>query len=335
MRLIDELIESYSNNEKQSPGISFAVVKEGKCIHTESHGYGNMENKVKINSNSNFYLASVSKTFTGAAIMLLNERKQLELEDKITKYFNGLPKICDNITVQNLLNHTSGLKDYFGHFIEQGTLDNVTNDDIYNFAQGFKKLEFPTGDKFSYSNTGYTLLSMLIEKVSGQTYSEFLKENIFVPYGMKNTFVFTKEKPIIPNRVYGYKKVDKDFYCDDYSLLTSGDGGIYSNVDDLISWNNALDTNKMLSEEYKEKMFSSGRTNEGEAVNYGSGWFIENLQDKKIVHHTGGAFGFRTFLGKLLDDDLTVIFLTNCVQDPLKKVYSNIPKFLEEISNYY
>lgn len=333
--LIERLIDNYNDDRKKTPGISLAVVKKGKCVYKESFGYGNLENSVKVNSESNFYLASVSKTFTGAAIILLLENKLIKLEDYITKYVENLPSFCKNITIQNLLNHTSGLQDYFVYFFNQGILSDKTNDDVYNLVRGFNRLEFPIGDKYKYSNTGYTLLSMIVEKVSTQSYEDFLKKNIFEPSGMKSTYVYTEDRPIIPNRVYAYKKLDDIYTCDDYSLLTYGDGGIYSNIDDLISWSNALDTEIILSQESMDKMFTKGILNNGQEIGYGCGWFVENHDNKKIVYHTGGAYGFRTFLGKSLDDHLSVVVLTNCIQRQWKDMCDNIPRFMMEVNNLY
>lgn len=335
MNLIERLIANYNDDAKLTPGISLAVIKNGNCFYKESFGYGNLENRVEINSESNFYLASVSKTFTGAAIMILLKSKLLKLEDSITKYLEDLPEFCDPITIQHLLNHTSGLEDYFINFYEKGILNDKTNDDVYKLVKNFDKLEFPIGSKYKYSNTGYTLLSMIIEQISKQSFEDFLKENIFQPTGMKSTYVYTKDKPIIPNRVYAYRKLSDVYSCDDYSLLTYGDGGIYSNVEDLIAWSNVLDSETILSHKYKDIMFARGTINSGQEIGYGCGWFTETLGNRKIVYHTGGAYGFRTFLGKVLDDDLSVVILTNCIQRQWNEISNNIPKFMQEIEELY
>lgn len=335
MKLIERLINSYSNDEISTPGLSIAVVKEGKCIYKESYGFSNLENEIEVYSSSNFYLASISKTFTGAAIILLLQEKKLKLEDNITLYLKGLPEFCNFITIQHLLNHTSGLKDYFGYFYEIGILNDKTNDDVFKLVRGFEELEFPIGSEFKYSNTGYALLSMIIEKVSGQSYSDFLRENIFQPADMQNTYVFTVDKPIIPHRVCGYKKLDDTYRCDDYSLLTYGDGGIYSNVNDLINWSNAIDKNIILSQEYKDMMFTKGKTNNGLEIEYGCGWFVEDYDNQKFVYHTGGAYGFRTLLSKNLHNDYAVILLTNCPQKPWRDIFECIPKFMIEMEELY
>lgn len=167
MEAIKELIKDYIISDELSPGISLAVIKEDKCLYKESYGYSNLENKIKINSNTNFYLASVSKTFTGAAIMLLQERGYINVNDNIIKYFTDLPIAYKDIKIMNLVNHTSGVKDYFSYFLEEKKLNDVTNEDVYNFVLEENTLDFPVGTEFKYSNTGYVLLSILVEKVSG------------------------------------------------------------------------------------------------------------------------------------------------------------------------
>lgn len=332
MRKITELIEDYTKDKYSAPGISLALTKDGKCVHKESHGFSNLENKVKIDSKTNFYLASLAKSFTAVAVMFLYEKGVLDIYDNIREYFPGLPNKYNDIKVINLLNHTSGLEDYFGCFIEKDKLSDATNKDIYNFICREDNLKFKVGTKFEYSNTGYVLLSMLIEKVVGTSFSDFLQQNILNPLGMTNTYVFTEDKPIIPNRAYGYKEKNHKYLCDDYSILTTGDGGIYSNIDDLILWEKTFNTDLILSKESRDIIYSVEKLNNCLETNYSFGWFISNINNKKIISHDGGAFGFTTFIGKSIEDNFSMIILTNCYKNMWEKIYKESDKIILELS---
>ncbi len=332
---IKALIKDYINEAEVAPGISIALMKKGKCIFKESYGYANLENKIKINSKSNFYLASVSKSFTAAAIMLLSEEGKLDVNEKISKYFLDIPEYCKDIRIINLINHTSGLKDYFGYYLEQNKMYGLSNKDVYNYVLEENCLQFPACTEFKYSNTGYTLLVMLIEKITKTTFSEFLTKNFFKPLGMNNTFVYTEDKSIIPNRVYGYREVDGNYYSDDYILLTTGDGGIYSCLDDLILWQQAFRTEKIFSSEVIEKIFTTENIADGKPVGYGYGWFIRQREKRKVVFHDGSAFGFRTFIGQSIDDDFSMIILTNCYKNMWQEIYNRASYLILELNDYY
>lgn len=336
MGRIDELLFDYSRDEKLSPGISLAFMKNGKCIYKKSHGFANLENKIEINSGSTFYLASLSKSFTAAGIMLLHEKGKLDLCDKVRRYFTDLPDYCEDIKIINLVNHTSGLKDYFNSYLKKNQNVNcITNNDVYNLILEETSLNFYVGDKFEYSNTGYVLLSMLIEKVSGQSFSDFLKDNFFVPLGMKNTYVFTEDKPIIPNRAYGYKEIDHKYLCDDYYVLTTGDGGIYSCIDDLLLWVQAFDNESIFTKETIEKIFSTEKLNDGTSCIYGFGWFTLGKDTKKVVFHSGQLGGFTNVMIKSPEDNFSIIILTNYFRNSFDKIFKSIHDVATETNLEY
>lgn len=325
MGKIEELLADYIREEELTPGIALALIKDGECIYKNSHGYANLENKIQINSKTAFYLASLSKSFTAAGIMLLNEKGKLHLSDKIKKYFTDLPDYCEDIKIINLVMHTSGLKDYFNSYFENNrNINSITNKDVYNFILKETTLNFPSGDKFEYSNTGYVLLSMLIEKISGKSFSDFLKENFFIPLGMKNTYVFTENKPIIPNRAYGYEQIEDKYFCYDYYVLTTGDGGIYSCIDDLLLWVQALDNESIFRKKTIDTMFSRERLNDGTPCIYAFGWFTLEKDDKKVVFHAGQLGGFTNIMIKIPEDKFSIIILTNYYRDSFQKIFKAV-----------
>ncbi len=341
MSKLDELLAGYNSGGKLAPGISLALIKEGKCILKKSYGFGNLENKVKINSKTTFYLASLTKSFTAAGILLLHENGRLDLYDNITKYFTGLPDYCKDIKIINLVFHTSGLKDYFDfYFTNNQNINDITNNDVYGFITKEAALNYPAGDKFEYSNTNYVLLSLLIEKVSGQSLADFLKENFFIPLGMKNTFVFSENKPIIPNRAYGYKKIKDKYYCDNYHILTTGDGGIYSCIDDLIIWTQALDSDgKVFLKKTAETVFPRGQLIKPEPPQipgiYAFGWLICEISGHNVVWSGGQLAGFTNLIFKLPEDDFSIIILTNCFNEVLDKILrANINFAIETHAEY-
>lgn len=336
MGRIDELLVDYIRNEEITPGISLALIKNGKCIYKKSHGFANLENRIEINSKTAFYIASLSKSFTAAAIMLLHEKGKLDLSDKIRTYFIDLPDYCGDIKIKNLINHTSGLKDYFSsYFNNKKNINHITNNDVYNFILKETSPDFPVGDKFEYSNTGYVLLSLLIEKVSGQSFSDFLKENFFIPLGMKNTYVFTENMPIIPNRAYGYEQIKDEYFCYDYYVLTTGDGGIYSCIDDLILWVQAFDNGNIFTKQIIETIFSEEKLNDGTPCIYSFGWFTLVKDDKKVVFHTGQLGGFTNIMIKLPENNFSIIILTNYFRDSFHKIFKAVHDCATETNDQY
>lgn len=325
MGKIDELLTDYIRDEDLAPGISVAIIKDGNCVYKKSGGFANLENKIEINSKTAFYLASLSKSFTAAAIMLLHQKGKLDLSDKIRKYFVDLPDYCENIKIINLVKHTSGLKDYFDSYFEnKDNINFITNTNVYDFILKETSLDFSVGDKFQYSNTEYVLLAMLIEKVSCMSFSDFLKENFFIPLGMKNTYVFTENKPIIPNRAYGYEQIGDKYYCYDYYVLTTGDGGIYSCVDDMLIWMDSFDNEKIFTKKTIEEMFSVSKLNDGTLSKYSFGWFNIEKDNKKVVFHAGQLGGFTNIMMKLPENNLSIIILTNYFRESWQEIFKAV-----------
>lgn len=300
---IDKLMQySYENGIFNG---AILVSQNGKTIYKNALGYADKDNDRKLNESSVFYLASVSKQFTTMAIMILKEQKKLSYDDKLSKYFPEFPDYANAVTIKHLMNHTSGIADHFGLGIYKKGL---TNSDVVEVLVKQKELDFPPGDKFSYSNGGYVLLSLIVEKVSSMPFHEFMETNIFKPLGMNNTLVYDESAPKIENRAVGYNQAGA---LDDNEIFTTGDGGMYSTLVDLHLWDQALYSEKLISKATLEEAFTSATLNNGESTNYGYGWGVSEKDGRKVVQHSGSLSGYRTFLKRNIYNNSGYIILTN------------------------
>ncbi|CAI2768169.1 serine hydrolase [Flavobacterium collinsii] len=299
---IDNLMKHCSAN-----GIfngTILVSEDGKVIYKKAFGYLNNETKQKLTTKSVFGLASVSKQFTAMGIMILQERNKLSYSDKLIKYFPELPDYAKDITVRNLLNHTSGLPQYY----EYTDKDNLHNSEILKILINRNQLDFKTGEQYVYNNGGYVLLALIIEKISNQPFEAFLKENIFDPLEMKNTLVCSDSLFRIRNRAIGYTRIGE---TDDFRISHTGSTSMISNVDDLFLWEQSLYGQKLVSNKTMDEAFMSVFLNNGSISNYGFGWKIKNHKQDKTVEHSGSDFGYRTFIKRNLTKNNSYILLTN------------------------
>ena len=299
------------------------VYENGEVVFQSSDGLRSIDPIDSLTLNSQFRLASVSKQFTGVAIMKLKQSGNLDYDQKVNTILTDFPH--DNITIKHLLHHTSGLADYIDiikeNFVPQDSTKRyiLGNNKILNiFYDTNPKLNFQPGEEWEYSNTGYMVLASIVEKVSKQHFRDFLKENIFEPFGMSNTTLFNYQEGNalnIPNRVFGYKKAlnQKDYKLNDYHIVNDarGDGGIYSTLNDLYKWNMALVNHKVLPKEYLDEAWSRGTLNNAEKTRYGFGWFLEDETKPKTVFHSGGWVGFSTYLFNEIETKSGYIVLTN------------------------
>jgi CubicO group peptidase (beta-lactamase class C family) len=300
---IDKLMQySYENGIFNG---AILVSQNGETIYKNALGYADKDNDRKLNKSSVFYLASVSKQFTTMAIMILKEQKKLSYDDKLSKYFPEFPDYANTVTIEHLMTHTSGIADHYRLDIYKKGL---TNSDVVEVLAKQKELDFQPGDKFSYSNGGYVLLSLIIGKVSSMPFHEFMETNIFKPLGMNNTLVYDESAPKIENRAVGYNEAGA---LDDYEIFTTGAGGMYSTLDDLHLWDQALYSEKLIPKATLEQAFTSATLNNGESTNYGYGWGVSEKEGRKVVQHSGGLSGYRTFLKRNIYNNSGYIILTN------------------------
>ncbi len=279
------------------------VSQNNEVIYRNSFGYADFDKKELLAPESSFYLASVSKQFTTMAVMILKERGKLSYDDKLSDYFPDFPDYADSITIRHMMTHTSGIPD---HYRLNAYKAGLNNDDVYDILVKQKKLDFEPGSQYSYSNGGYVLLSMIVAKVSGQPFHEFMKTNIFTPLGMDNTLVYDRSEPEVTNRAIGYNANGK---LDDYEIFTTGAGGLYSNIDDLFKWDQALNNDQLVSAETLNEAYQSTLLSSGDTSYYGFGWGMD--QEKKWVGHSGGLSGFRTYIRRYLDTGDAFVLLTN------------------------
>jgi CubicO group peptidase (beta-lactamase class C family) len=328
---IDSLLMSLYNTGKINGNV--LIAEKGKVIYSRSFGLANETTKEELNENSVFGLASVSKQFTAMAIVILKDQGKLNYDDKITKY---LPELTayDDISIRNLLNHTSGLipnidelkdtkeaKEYLATNLDGNW---VTNKDVVAFLSMYKPtLRFRPNEKWEYCNTGYVLLGSIIEKVTGLTYAEYLDQVIFKPLEMNNTYVYSLG--LIPdkinNRTYDYIYSDslKRFLSVDsminkinVKMAINGGGSLYSTVTDLLKWDRALYTDKLVSYTSLKEIFEPAILSDKTKTSYGFGWYIqENPNYGKFVAHDGKDRGYLTYIVRQIDHDKTIIILEN------------------------
>lgn len=307
---VDRIVHELGYGEPDEPGLSLIVVQNGKVACKNAYGMADLEAGVKNTTRTNFRLASVTKQFTAMAILILTERGKLSLDDKLTQFFPSFPTYGGQITVRMLLDQTSGITDY-GSLIPAGQTKQLSDEDVLDLLEGHPKETFPPGSKFEYSNSNYVLLGLILEKVSGISFPTLLKQNIFEPLGMDHTVAYDQTRKIA-NRAYGYSAKGGAFERTDQSVTsaTLGDGGIYSSVEDMALWDQALYTTRLVSKKTLEEAFTPGPF-DARGAGYGFGWFIEDSHGQKTVFHTGGTIGFKTAILRLPGRKFTVVVLMN------------------------
>jgi N-acyl-D-amino-acid deacylase len=286
--------------------------EQGKILYKKAFGIADIRTGQPLQTSSSFNLASVSKQFVAMGILELYEKGKLRLDDPVKKYIPELP--YDSVTIRNLLNHTSGIPEYFEVFQQyRGTLDTLSNEGmIQMFARYKPATDFPAGSKWNYCNTNYVLLSAIIERVSGKTFHDYFGQNIAVPLGLKNTYVYHILLPSVPsNHVYGFEKENGtkklfDLYNVDG---VTGDGNVYSSVEDLLVWEQSLYTEKLVKKETMSQAFQPAVLKNDSTYPYGFGWFI-NKKDE-IFSHTGGWQGFKNIICRDIKNKSTLVLLSN------------------------
>lgn len=301
---MDQVVQSYVNG-KQFMG-SVLVARDGQALLDKGYGYANVEWQIPDSPEAKFRLGSITKQFTAASILLLEERGKLKTDDLVKKYVPDAPPAWDKITIYNLLTHTSGIPSFTDFPDYRSTEATPTTPEKLVARFRDKPLEFKPGEKWRYSNSGYILLGYLIEKISGQSYNDFVAENIFKPLGM-NDSGYDSNSAVIPHRAYGYSPgpsgPENAGYID-MSIPFSA-GAFYSTTHDLLRWEQGLFGGKVLSAESLKKMTTPFKEK------YGCGLTIRTVNGRTEIEHGGGIEGFNTELAYFPDDKLTVVVLGN------------------------
>jgi CubicO group peptidase (beta-lactamase class C family) len=309
-KAIDGLFAGYGTSG--SPGASVAVIENSRTVFARAYGLASIENGVFAETNTNYRLASVTKQFTATAILMLIDRGKLSLDSRLTDALPGAPKYASGVTIRHLLTHTSGLVDYEDLIPDSQTVQ-VLDRDVLMLLSKIDSVYFAPGAKYQYSNSGYALLALVVEALSGQSFAQFLKQNIFEPLGMDHTVAFENGISTVASRAYGYSKTENGFLQADQSVTSAvlGDGGIYSSVDELAKWDQELTRSTLLSPSLRKQSFTPATLLDGTKTKYGFGWNIEPYKDRFSVFHTGSTRGFRNAILRLPDRQLTIIILTN------------------------
>jgi len=328
------------------PGLAVLVKKDGKILLGKGFGVRKLGSSEAITPETNFRLASFTKQFTAMGIMLLVHEGKLRNDTSLTEIFPSFPAYGKPITVRHLLTHTSGLPDYEelmereekAHGVRWTPEHQIQDDEVLALLEKETKGKFAPGSSWAYSNSGYVVLGLIAAKVSGMSYGEFLQQRIFGPLGMKNTLVYVKGKNEVRNRAYGHSLEQGKFAVTDQSSTsaTLGDGGIYSNVEDLAKWDNALENHTLLPAQEMQSALTSAKLADGsephwpaeadddnlapgKPVSYGFGWFLDPYEGHARMWHSGSTMGFRTVIERFTAEHLTIVILCNRTDlDPAK-----------------
>lgn len=300
---IDELFADYDGAAR--PGAAVLVIRDGARELTKTYGVADIATKEPITEATNFRLASLSKQFTATAVLMLVDEGRFTLDSTLAEIFPASGDAAAPITVRQLLSHQSGLPDYEPLVPADG--DQVHDADVLALMLATERLDFEPGSAYHYSNSGYAVLAMIVERVSGQRFADFLDERIFTPVGMAGTVAFERGVSKVPNRAFGYTVTETGVDFTDQSVWSAvlGDGGVYSSLDDLYRWDQALYRDELISAELKAAMLTPG------LENYGFGWRIDSYDGERRYHHSGSTSGFRNFIQRFPDKRLTVVVLTN------------------------
>ncbi len=319
------------------PGLSLAVVRDGKIIYAKGYGMANLELSAPATEKTAFAIYSITKTFTAVATMMLVEDGKISLEDPISKHLAGLPADWNKITIRHLLTHTSGISDFCESPANpcQQSRD-FTQAEIVKFS-GDLPVKFQPGERWEYGNIGYFLLGMLIEKVSGKTYEQFLRERVFAPLEMRDTRLENYAE-LIPNRADGYTWQNNKFRnaLRVSPTLSFSLAGLVSTVLDLAKYDAALYTEKLLKKQTLDAMWTKAKLNNGQTVDHGLGFGMTPFRNRRRVGHSGGHTGFSTTITRLIDDKMTVIILSNADNEGYLKAKSFlIAEIANEIASFY
>lgn len=322
-----DLIVHRMMNEQKIVGLSLAVIKNGETIVNKGFGLANAEHQVAVTPATVIRLGSLSKQFFTTAIMKLQEQGKLSIEDPVHQFFPDAPETWRPIQLKHLMSHTSGLK-------REGPAYNnsIIQPDLLIIKSAYSlPLDFKTGEKYQYCNLGYYMLAEIIKQVSGMPWQDYIKEQLFIPAGMKNTDM-TDFYPIIANRANGYMHKNGLLVNADAMYAVRPSGGFLSTSTDMILWEKMLrDKNKILKKENWEQLWKpyiKTSTDQNSKAHYGFGWIIDERNGNKTVEHGGANLGFRSYYTRFVDKDLTIIIMTNTDG-------ANPAAIVRALSNYY
>lgn len=309
-RAVDALFAAYSGDSV--PGASIVVIHNGSVIIRRAYGSADLERHVPAAPETDYRLASLTKQFTAMAVMLLAKDGKLRYDQPIGAVLPELPPSTRAVTVRHLLNHTSGLWDYEDLIPDTRTAQ-LNDADVLALLAAKDSVYFPAGAAYRYSNSGYVLLGLIVTRVSGMSLPDFLRTRIFAPLGMQATVLHVEGSDTVPRRAFGYSPRAGGFVQTDQSVTsaTLGDGGIYTNADDMTRWDAALTTHRLVDAATLELATTPPRLPHDSATQYGFGWFVDRYRGEARWRHTGETSGFRNAIQRFPRRNLTIVILTN------------------------
>ncbi|SFC82227.1 CubicO group peptidase, beta-lactamase class C family [Parapedobacter composti] len=308
---IDRILAAYNG---ENPGASLLVVQDGRVLLQRHYGYADLEHKQPVSATTNFRLASVSKQFTATCILQLVHQGKLAMGTTLAEAFPGFPAYGNTVTVKHLLTHTSGIPDYEDYVADTAFNPQIKDQGVLDILMKLESGYFKPGTQFRYSNSGYALLALMVARYSGQPFAAYLQQHIFAPLGMTSTLAHEEGKTTVPVRAFGYSATDGRWVRRDQSSTSAvlGDGGIYSNVLDMLKWDQALYTGSVLPIHWIDESFAYHRLAGGGTVGYGYGWHLKQTKDgHKAVYHTGSSTSFRNIFYRIPSRRFSIILLTN------------------------
>ena len=309
-RFVDSLFAAYTGSDV--PGASVVVIRDGKVIVRRAYGMADLERRVSAVPETDYRLASVSKQFTAMAVMLLAKDGKLRYDQPVRDFLPELPAATRAVTVRHVLNHTSGLWDY-EDLVPESRTTQLDDRDVLSLLGSKDSLYFTAGSEYRYSNSGYVLLGMIVSRVSGMTLPQFLRARIFEPLGMQASVAHVEGSDTVARRAFGYSPSGGTFVQTDQSVTsaTLGDGGIYTNMDDMTRWDQALERNTLVDSATMRLATTPPQLPAGAATEYGFGWFIDRYRGERRWRHTGETSGFRNAILRFPERRLTIVILTN------------------------
>lgn len=302
---VDALMHDYDG---AVPGASVLVLRDGKPVVRRSYGLADLEERIAATSATNYRLASLTKQFTATAILLLAEDGRLKLDDPVRKWLQAMPEAAASVTIRHLLAHMSGLIDY-EDVIPEAMTAQLRDADVLRILEAQDRAYFAPGTSYRYSNGGYALLALIVERASGQGFSSFLRARIFAPLGMHTTVAHEEGVSTVTQRAFGYSETVAGWSRTDQSRTSAvlGDGGIYSSIDDLAKWDAALYDDRLLRRESLRLAFTAATQTDDPGVQYGYGWRITG----ETLWHSGESIGFRNVIVRYPARRMSVMILTN------------------------
>jgi len=309
-RFVDSLFTAYTGSDV--PGASVVVIRDGEVIVRRAYGMADLERRVSAAPETDYRLASVSKQFTAMAVMLLAKDGKLRYDQPVRDFLPELPAATRAVTVRHVLNHTSGLWDY-EDLVPESRTTQLDDRDVLSLLGSKDSLYFSAGSEYRYSNSGYVLLGMIVSRVSGMTLPQFLRARIFEPLGMQASVAHVEGSDTVARRAFGYSPSGGTFVQTDQSVTsaTLGDGGIYTNMDDMTRWDQALERNTLVDSATMRLATTPPQLPAGAATEYGFGWFIDRYRGERRWRHTGETSGFRNAILRFPERRLTIVILTN------------------------